>query len=128
MSGRQRKTQMPGKTELSAMKFVRVAWRIIYVYSHPMRDIIASIEGEFRRYKVLADQAIDQLADHELSMLGPGEGNSIVIIAWHLSGNLKSRFTDFLTSDGEKPWRNRDEEFESRKVTRSELKDKWNGG
>jgi hypothetical protein len=93
-----------------------------------MRDIIASIEGEFRRYKVLADQAIDQLADHELSMLGPGEGNSIVIIAWHLSGNLKSRFTDFLTSDGEKPWRNRDEEFESRKVTRSELKDKWNGG
>jgi hypothetical protein len=47
---------------------------------------------------------------------------------WHLSGNLKSRFTDFLTADGEKPWRKRDEEFESRSVTAAELFLKWDEG
>ena len=93
-----------------------------------MRDILGSIEGEFRRYKVLGERAIDQLNDNELSMPGPGEGNSIAVIVWHLSGNLKSRFTDFLTSDGEKPWRKRDEEFRFRQVTRAELLEKWSEG
>ena len=51
-----------------------------------------------------------------------------MVICWHLSGNLKSRFTDFLTSDGEKPWRQRDEEFQARRVTRAELLDKWESG
>ena len=52
----------------------------------------------------------------------------MAILVWHLAGNLKSRFTDFLSSDGEKPWRRRDSEFASRKVTRSELLEKWNDG
>ena len=56
------------------------------------------------------------------------EGNSIATICWHVSGNLKSRFTDFLTTDGEKPWRKRDEEFERRAVTREELLAHWAGG
>ena len=93
-----------------------------------MRDIIGSIEGEFRRYKVLGERAIEQLQDSELSAPGPGEGNSIAVIVWHLSGNLKSRFTDFLTSDGEKLWRKRDEEFRFRQVTRAELLQKWAEG
>lgn len=93
-----------------------------------MRDIITTIDGEFRRYKRLGDQSFEQLRDEELSANGPGGGNSIAILVWHLSGNLKSRFTDFLTSDGEKPWRIRDEEFQSRAVTRRELVEKWEEG
>jgi len=93
-----------------------------------MREIVESIQGEYRRYKKLADAAIQQLRDEDLSLVGPGEANSVAIVAWHISGNLKSRFTDFLTSDGEKPWRHRDEEFDSRNVTSAELQNKWNDG
>lgn len=93
-----------------------------------MRDIITSIEGEFRRYKKLGDASIAQLHDEELAENGPGGGNSVAVLVWHLSGNLKSRFTDFLTSDGEKPWRSRDEEFRPRTVPRNELQEKWEEG
>jgi uncharacterized damage-inducible protein DinB len=93
-----------------------------------MREIISTIEGEFRRYKKLGDEAIRQVRDEELAQEGPGGGNSIAVLVWHLSGNLKSRFTDFLTSDGEKPWRKRDEEFIFRAVTREELIAKWEEG
>jgi Protein of unknown function (DUF1572) len=94
-----------------------------------MREIISSIEGEWRRYKAIGEGALRQLGDDELGRSGPGEGNSVAIIVWHLAGNLKSRFTDFLTSDGEKPWRNRDTEFEARPdVTRAELLDQWDAG
>src|SRR5262245_19485518 len=90
-----------------------------------MRDIIASIEGEFRRYKKLCDESFAQIHDGELIQSGPGGGNSVAVLVWHLSGNLKSRFKDFLTSDGEKPWRSRDEEFRPRAVSRAELVEKW---
>ena len=94
-----------------------------------MRDLITSIEGEFRRYKKLGDATIAQLRDDELMQSAPGGGNSIVVLVWHLAGNLKSRFMDFLTSDGEKPWRNRDDEFRSREeVSRRELLEKWEEG
>ncbi|MBI2150946.1 MAG: DUF1572 family protein [Acidobacteria bacterium] len=93
-----------------------------------MREIMSSIEGEFRRYRKLGEEAIRQLKPEELSQRGPGEGNSVAIIVWHLSGNLKSRFTAFLTDDGEKPWRKRDEEFQARSVTAAELSEKWNEG
>jgi hypothetical protein len=94
-----------------------------------VRDLIVSIEGEFHRYKKLGDRTISQLRDNELGEMGPGGGNSIAILVWHLSGNLKSRFTDFLTSDGEKPWRNRDEEFQPRQgISREELLEKWDEG
>src|SRR2546427_12633702 len=96
-----------------------------------MRDLIASIEAEYRRYKTLGEGAMDQLADSQLAQVA-GSGNSIVTIVWHLAGNLKSRFTDFLTSDGEKPWRDRDSEFLARAVSRKELQakgeDGWGGG
>jgi hypothetical protein len=92
-----------------------------------MRDIIESIRGEFDRYKALAEAAIAQLTDDELTDARPG-GNSIAVLGWHVSGNLRSRFTDFLTTDGEKPWRQRDEEFAARDVTRAELLAKWEQG
>src|SRR6516164_2818911 len=94
-----------------------------------MRDIVSSIEGEWRRYKALGEGAIRQLRDDELGKNAPGNGNSVAVIVWHIAGNLKSRFTDFLNSDGEKPWRHRDLEFESRlNVTRAELLAQWNEG
>ncbi len=89
-----------------------------------MRDTIASIEGEYRRYRDLADRAVSQLDDQQLTAPPPNAGNSIATIVWHLSGNLKSRFTDFVTSDGEKPWRNREEEFAARDVTKREVMEK----
>jgi len=93
-----------------------------------MTIIIESIRAEYLRYKRLAEAAIAQLSDAELSAPGPNDGNSIAVICWHVSGNFRSRFTDFLTSDGEKPWRARDEEFQTRTVTRAELLAKWEEG
>jgi hypothetical protein len=93
-----------------------------------MNILIQSIEAEFRRYKALAEAALEQVPESALSEAGPGGGNSLAILCWHISGNLRSRFTDFLTSDGEKPWRARDEEFIARDVTRGELLAKWHGG
>jgi hypothetical protein len=91
------------------------------------RDVLASAESEYRRYKSLAEGAFAQATDAELTQ-APPDGNSMVVIAWHISGNLKSRFTDFLTTDGEKPWRDRESEFDARSVTRAELKAKWEEG
>ena len=93
-----------------------------------MTSVIDSIRAEYLRYKVLAEAAIEQLGEAELSAQGPSGGNSIAVICWHIAGNLQSRFTDFLTSDGEKPWREREEEFRARTVTRAELLVKWDQG
>jgi len=94
-----------------------------------MRAILSSIEAEWRRYKVLGDGALKQVRDDELGRIGPGDGNSVAIIVAHIAGNHKSRFTDFLTSDGEKPWRHRDSEFVPRpNITRAELMKVWEAG
>jgi hypothetical protein len=92
------------------------------------RTLVASIEGEFRRYKALADAAMAQLSETELAAAGPGGGNSVVVIAWHIGGNLASRFTDFLATDGEKARRKRDEEFLPRTPSREELQAHWEKG
>jgi uncharacterized damage-inducible protein DinB len=93
-----------------------------------MASVIESITGEFTRYKALAEGALSQLTEDQLVAPAPGEGNSIATICWHLGGNLRSRFTDFLTSDGEKPWRRREEEFQARSVTLPELLEHWERG
>ena len=67
---------------------------------------------QFRKYKALADGALAQIADADLFRTIDSESNSIALVVKHLSGNMRSRWTDFLTSDGEKPDRNRDREFE----------------
>jgi hypothetical protein len=87
--------------------------------------MIEDFVGEYRRYKVLAERAIDQLPDAALNVIPAAECNSVAMIAYHVSGNLKSRFTDFLTTDGEKPWRNRDDEFENRECSREEIRAVW---
>lgn len=90
--------------------------------------MIPLIRSKYELYKELAEKAIAQVKKKDLAVaLGP-EQNSIAILVWHLSGNLSSRFTDFLDSDGEKPWRHRDEEFEERRVGRKELLSKWEEG
>ena len=87
--------------------------------------VIASLEAEYKRYKSLADAAMVQVGDEELAQTGPGGSNSIDMLVRHVAGNLRSRFTDFRTSDGEKPWRDRDEEFEPAALTRQELLSAW---
>ena len=90
--------------------------------------VIQPIRAEFMNYKSMAEKAMAQLGPEQLNAPAPGGGNSIAVICWHISGNLRSRFTEFLTSDGEKPWRQRDEEFEDRVVTREALLEKWEAG
>src|SRR5258708_7423581 len=91
-----------------------------------LRDVLRS----FRNYKGLGDAAIAQIpADADLHNSIDPDSNSIAVIVKHLSGNLRSRFQDFLTTDGEKPWRNRDAEFEMPEaVSRAELLRWWNDG
>jgi hypothetical protein len=93
-----------------------------------MSSIIESITAEYLRYKALGEGAIRQVAESELSRGNAPAENSIAVICWHISGNLRSRFTDFLTADGEKPWRNREEEFVARSVSRDDLLRKWEEG
>ncbi|GBD87364.1 dinB superfamily protein [bacterium BMS3Abin03] len=90
--------------------------------------IISSIKSEYLRYKNLAERAIEQTPEKELYKLFGEDNNSISVIVSHISGNLKSRFTDFLTSDGEKEWRKRDTEFEEKHLSKEELINIWNEG
>lgn len=92
------------------------------------RFILGSIESEYERYKALGEGALRQLSDAELSHVPDLESNSIATIIWHIAGNLESRFTEFLTSDGEKPWRNREDEFAPRAATAADVREKWNRG
>jgi len=82
----------------------------------------------FRYYKGLAERAMEQIPDNALFRLLDGESNSIAIIVKHMAGNMRSRWTDFLTSDGEKPDRNRDSEFDDPPRTRDELLRMWEDG
>jgi hypothetical protein len=93
-----------------------------------MSPHVEAIADEFTRYKSLGEAAIAQLGDDELALISSVGGNSITTIVWHLAGNLESRFTEFRTSDGEKPWRDRDDEFVLRSVTKAALLEKWERG
>lgn len=93
-----------------------------------MKTILKSIEAEYRRYKTLADAAMAQLTENELNQTESRSDNSVATVAWHIAGNLRSRFTDFLTSDGEKPWRHREEEFSRAGRSRRELETHWEEG
>jgi hypothetical protein len=82
----------------------------------------------FRHYKALAERAMAQTTDPQLTIVLDPEMNSIALIVKHMAGNMRSRFTDFLTSDGEKPWRQRDLEFAEPPATRHELMAMWEEG
>ena len=81
-----------------------------------------------RYYKKLGERAMDQVSDDHLFATLDDEANSIAIIVKHMAGNMRSRWTDFLTTDGEKPNRNRDAEFVDPPATRQELLDEWENG
>ncbi len=82
----------------------------------------------FHQYKRLAEGAMAQVSDEQLCATLDSEMNSIAVIVKHMAGNMRSRWTDFLTTDGEKPSRNRDSEFEEPPATRTELMALWDDG
>ena len=90
---------------------------------------LAAIIGEFGRYRRIAEGALAQVGDdHALHRALGADENSIALIMQHVGGNLRSRFTDFLASDGEKPWRNRDGEFVDAQASRVDLRARWDIG
>ncbi len=89
---------------------------------------IADVLSLFRAYKTMGERAIAQVKDEHLQQAIDSESNSIAIIVKHMAGNMRSRWTDFQTADGEKPNRNRDSEFESPPATRAAIMDLWQSG
>ena len=87
------------------------------------------VTGEIcKRYKSLGDKTFEQIDDEDFYYRTDEDSNSISILVQHIGGNLISRFTNFLSSDGEKPNRMRDEEFEEQNLTREKLIEKWEEG
>jgi len=83
---------------------------------------------EYARYRAMGEKAMAQVSDEALNRVLSPDGNSIAMIVRHVGGNLVSRFTDFRTTDGEKPWRNRDGEFADGPFTRTQVDDAWRTG
>jgi len=97
-----------------------------------MKEIIENFHSDavqsFRNYKTMAERAMEQVSDEEFFAAIDEEANSIAVIVKHLAGNLVSRWSDFLTTDGEKPTRDRDAEFEIRDDSRELLMEFWERG
>jgi len=93
-----------------------------------MQNYLEDVVQQFQYYKMLGEKTFDQLEDEDLNWSYNKTSNSIAVIVKHLWGNMMSRWTDFLASDGEKIWRNRDSEFEPDMKDRSEFMNKWNEG
>ena len=91
-------------------------------------DYLESVKKQFEYYKMLGEKTFDQLSDEQLFWQYNEESNSIAILVKHLWGNMMSRWTDFLTTDGEKDSRDREAEFENAIKTREALLEKWNEG
>lgn len=89
---------------------------------------LESVKKQMLYYKTIAERAMEQLEDEQLFFSANEDTNSIAIIIKHMAGNMLSRWTDFLTSDGEKEWRNRDGEFETGSESKEELLQLWNKG
>ena len=95
----------------------------------PAALYLEDVAEQFRKYKVLAERALAQVRDEDLFVTLDPESNSLAMLVQHMAGNLISRWTDFLTTDGEKPGRDRDSEFETREgVTRESLLARWEEG
>lgn len=94
----------------------------------PALDFLDSARKEFAHYRSLGEKTFDQLSEADLFREPAPGSNSIAVIVKHIHGNMRSRWTDFLTTDGEKPWRDRDGEFEMQWRTREELMAAWNEG
>lgn len=94
--------------------------------------VVGAIRDEFTAQRRTAEKAIGQLDDAQIRVSIDGELNSVIVIVKHMAGNLRSRFTNFLTEDGEKPWRERDNEFVDDfapgEAGRAAAMERWNEG
>ncbi|MEE9348544.1 MAG: DUF1572 family protein [Flavobacteriaceae bacterium] len=93
-----------------------------------MKSYLESANKQFDYYKILGEKTIEQMPEEKLFWQPNKESNSIAMIVKHLNGNMLSRWTDFLTTDGEKSWRKREEEFENDIKTKEALLLKWQEG
>lgn len=90
--------------------------------------LVKSFVDEYARYRAIGEKAMAQVSDEGLNRVVATDGNSIAMIVRHLGGNLVSRFTDFLTTDGEKATRNRDDEFADGTYARADVEAAWKRG
>ncbi len=93
-----------------------------------MEDYLESVVKQFQYYKLLGEKALNQVPESQYFYAPNEESNSLAVIVKHLSGNMLSRWTDFLTSDGEKEWRNREGEFENDFANPEQVWEAWNRG
>src|SRR6202162_2470853 len=93
-----------------------------------LAEFMSAAINAFEANKRLADRAVEQVPDDKLHVALNEHTNSIAVIMKHVAGNLASRWTDLLTTDGEKPWRNRDDEFVDSFGSRAELLEMWERG
>lgn len=93
-----------------------------------MSSFLISVKKQFESYRSVGEKTFDQVSDEKLLWQINEESNSMAMIVKHMHGNMLSRWTDFLTSDGEKSWRKREEEFVNDIKTKAELISKWNEG
>ena len=91
-------------------------------------DYLESVKKQFAYYKILGDKTFTQLTNEQLNWQYNAESNSIAMIVNHLSGNMRSRWTDIFNTDGEKEWRNRETEFTAINLDRDALLKLWNSG
>lgn len=89
---------------------------------------LVSVQQRLLSYKTLGDRTLERLDEKQLHWQPDETSNSVYLIVKHLSGNMLSRWTDFLTADGEKPWRRRDAEFEETTASREEILELWEKG
>jgi hypothetical protein len=89
---------------------------------------ITDFIDEYRRWRLAAEKAIAQVPDDQLNRILSKDGNSVAMLMRHVGANLSSRFTDYVTSDGEKPWRDRDGEFAEGPFTRADAEVVWSKG
>ena len=92
------------------------------------KEYLSTVIKRLKYYKDLGEKTFEQLEEKDLQYLPTSESNSIAVIVQHLAGNMLSRFTNFLTEDGEKEWRQRDDEFEIHNYTKKQVIDLWNKG
>lgn len=89
---------------------------------------LTSVIKQFEYYKMLGDETLDRINEKQIFICLEKENNSIALMVKHMSGNMLSRWTDFLTTDGEKPWRNRDKEFQSDFKNKEDVLAVWDDG
>ena len=91
-------------------------------------NYLDNVKKTFNYYRTIGAQAMEQVSPNRINWYFHNDSNSLAILVKHMSGNLLSRFTDFLSSDGEKPWRDRDEEFVDDIVSMEQMSAIWNQG